>query len=69
MFSNGKRHGSGTITKKSVTEEIVIYTGDFENDHKSGNGTYTYENGDKYIGQWRNDHRNGFGTFITKNGH
>ena len=31
-------------------------------------GTYTWENGNKYIGDWQNNKRHGFGTFKFKDG-
>ena len=30
---------------------------------KSGKGTYTYTNGNKYYGDWKNDKKNGKGIF------
>lgn len=35
--------------------------GRFENDKKSGEGTKSYINGDRYEGQWLNDEQNGKG--------
>ena len=31
-------------------------------------GTYTWENGDKYVGEFRYDDRTGFGTYNFSNG-
>ena len=34
----------------------------------TGQGTYTYANGDKYIGEWKKHKYNGQGTYIYANG-
>ena len=39
------------------------YNGEWDNDMKSGKGTYTYTNGNEYYGDWRNDKKNGKGIF------
>ncbi len=42
------------------------YDGDYENDLKSGNGTYVYSNGDKYVGQWKEGKKHGRGVYRYK---
>lgn len=45
-----------------------VYTGDFKNGLKEGNGVYTYANGDKYTGEWKNNLQHGIGrTEYAKN--
>ncbi|MDA9807839.1 hypothetical protein N9B89_00440 [Flavobacteriales bacterium] len=34
----------------------------------TGKGTYSYEDGDKYIGEWKDGNKHGQGTFIWANG-
>ena len=43
------------------------YDGEWENDKKHGQGTYTWANGDKYDGAWEDDKRHGVGTFTWAN--
>lgn len=35
---------------------------------KQGQGTFTWNNGDKYTGQWMNDRRHGQGTYTWADG-
>ena len=48
----------------------MIYTGEWKNGLRHGNGTGTYPDGSNYTGNWKNDHANGFGIMIiyTSNG-
>ena len=39
------------------------YSGDWSQDKRSGFGTQTYENGDKYEGHWLNDKYHGHGCY------
>jgi len=41
-----------------------VISGDCQN----GNGTYLYDNGDKYEGDWRDGERNGHGKYTWPNG-
>ena len=38
------------------------------NNKKHGKGTFTWEDGDKYVGEWWNDKRHGKGTFTWEDG-
>jgi len=42
---------------------FIFPTGQWEEDFRSGKGTYTYANGDTYEGQWSNNLRHGNGTY------
>lgn len=44
------------------------YVGQWKDNEKSGQGTYTWPSGNKYVGQWHDDNRNGQGTFYYANG-
>ena len=39
-----------------------------EGGKETGQETYTYSNGDKYVGEWKNDKRNGQGTYTHNDG-
>lgn len=38
---------------------LIIFSGQWEDDKASGQGTLEYSNGDLYEGEWENDQRNG----------
>ena len=44
------------------------YVGEWKDDVRNGNGTFTDDNGRKYVGQWKNDKKHGDGTFTWANG-
>ena len=44
------------------------YIGEFENNKKNGQGSYVWNDGDKYTGSWRDGNRHGLGTHIYANG-
>jgi len=44
------------------------YEGHVKDDKKHGQGTLTFNSGDKYIGQWHNDKKQGQGTYIFVHG-
>jgi hypothetical protein len=46
----------------------LSYEGFFENDEKSGNGTYKWKSGEKYVGYFKNDVRSGIGTYYYSDG-
>jgi len=56
-WKNGLRNGFG----KQTNSYENIYEGEWLEDKKSGNGTFTWKDGSKYVGEWKNDLRNGFG--------
>jgi hypothetical protein len=45
------------------TWENGEYVGEWKNNDKHGQGTYTYADGDKYVGEYRDDKRTGKGTY------
>ena len=44
-----------------------IYVGEFKNNKRHGQGTYSWFEGGKYIGAWRDDKRHGLGICINEN--
>ena len=40
-----------------------IFDGNWEDNDKSGYGTYTYPNGDVYEGSWKDDQKHGVGSY------
>ncbi|MFC1826037.1 hypothetical protein ACFLYZ_01430 [Thermodesulfobacteriota bacterium] len=44
------------------------YEGHLKDGKKHGQGTLTFNSGDKYMGQWRNDKKHGQGTYIFADG-
>jgi hypothetical protein len=44
------------------------YVGEFRDDKRNGQGTYTWANGDKYAGEFKDDMRDGRGTSTFANG-
>ena len=45
-----------------------VYNGEWANDTKNGQGTYTFSNGDVYNGEWADDNKNGQGIMTYANG-
>jgi hypothetical protein len=45
-----------------------IYIGEWKNDEKHGQGTYTYLQGGKYIGGWKKDQKHGQGSLTLSDG-
>ena len=56
-------HGRGEYVSKSFK-----YEGDFNEGLKQGDGTYTWENGDRYQGHFANDRPDGKGRYQFANG-
>ena len=59
----------GTYTFASGSK----YVGEYRNDKKHGQGTYTWgppskNAGDKYVGEWRNGEKHGQGTYTYADG-
>ena len=49
-------------TGKMVFKDVGVYNGTYSNSLREGNGTFTWNNGDKYDGEWENDVRDGLQT-------
>ena len=44
------------------------YVGEFKDGKFSGQGTFSYKNGDKYVGEWKEDNVDGWGIYTHANG-
>lgn len=44
------------------------YWGQWKDDKREGEGTFVYDNNEKYVGSWKNDIRNGRGKYHLNNG-
>jgi hypothetical protein len=55
---------------KSVEENMDIgkYEGEIENGVPNGQGTGTYNNGNKFVGEWKDGRKNGQGSWSYSNG-
>jgi len=56
-------HGQGTYTSPQG-----VYTGSWVDGRKSGQGTMTWNNGDKYVGNWEDNKESGQGVKTFANG-
>ena len=56
-------YSQSKFNKKSKKEGCI--SGDCEN----GQGTYVYDNGEKYVGQWKDEGFHGQGTYTLPNGY
>jgi hypothetical protein len=66
-LEKGKKHGRGTLTV--VFDEYVSkYVGEFRNDRRNGQGTYTHHDGSVYTGQWKDDAESGQGRLTYDDG-
>ena len=54
--------------KKITKETLGEYIGEFKDDKKQGQGTFTWANGDQYIGEYKDDKYHGQGTSTYANG-
>ncbi len=43
--------------------DVGTYVGEFKENKRVGQGTFTWFDGDKYVGEWKGDKINGLGTF------
>lgn len=74
-YANDKRNGKENVTitlfdgsiysgkPKMVFSNGDTYTGDFQDDERTGNGIYTWSNNEKYEGQFVNGVLHGQGTY------
>ena len=44
------------------------YVGEFKDGNFSGQGAFTYKNGDKFVGEWKENNVDGWGTYSYANG-
>lgn len=80
QWQNDLRHGVGTYvvnlprwtdnlyTEFWMQQNTENYTGDFVNDHYSGQGTYRWQSGSKYTGGFFANEKHGYGTFYYETG-
>jgi hypothetical protein len=58
----------GQIVLAPTPLPMATYTlvsgGEFKDDKRNGQGTYTFANGDIYVGEYKDDKRNGQGTSL-----
>ncbi len=64
-FMNGKKNGFGV---QFYPGGAVRYKGDFQEDLRSGQGTYYFTNGDKYVGYFFENVPQGKGTYHYADG-
>eukprot|EP01086_Lenisia_limosa_P013595 TRINITY_DN4287_c0_g1_i1.p1 TRINITY_DN4287_c0_g1~~TRINITY_DN4287_c0_g1_i1.p1 ORF type:complete len:261 (-),score=35.88 TRINITY_DN4287_c0_g1_i1:60-842(-) len=74
-FVKGLKDGVGTLwvnTSRVPTKDVrklhLIYTGEWLEGVKHGQGEHYSTNGDKYSGEWINDKREGWGLSVEANG-
>ena len=63
--------GSGVYylgRKMDNTADEDTYDGEWKNEKRHGQGTYTSADGHKYVGEWRDDLPHGHGTYTFANG-
>lgn len=63
--SDGKKHGYGIYT---FLNGLMRYSGQWENNYMSGNGSMWWHDGHRYTGGWKNSKRSGYGVMIWSNG-
>ena len=52
----------------AIFPETEKYVGEWKDNKRHGQGTYTYADGDKYAGEYKDDKRHGQGTYTYVNG-
>ena len=69
-FDGGYSDSEGRAQGKWISEfnNGGKHVGEWKDNEKHGEGTYTYPSGAKYIGEYRKDRRHGQGTFTYENG-
>uniref|UniRef100_A0A1I8P7L3 MORN repeat-containing protein 3 n=1 Tax=Stomoxys calcitrans TaxID=35570 RepID=A0A1I8P7L3_STOCA len=69
QWQRGKRHGWGMMRRRLPNGNMVrIYSGQWLDDMKSGEGKQFYDDGDIYYGYWLNNRRHGLGIHWYNNG-
>ena len=68
--------GCKSVLKETILEEPVkiispngdVYSGEFKNGKKHGQGTFISPNGNKYVGEYKDGEKDGKGTFTWSDG-
>jgi hypothetical protein len=71
QWAHNLRHGHGTLWAVASTpgeKYRRVFTGQWEDDRKAGQGSYFYKNGHRYDGSWLNDQRHGDGRMLYATG-
>ena len=55
-------------TQGSLAYPDGTYVGEFKDDKRTGQGTFSFANGNNYVGEFRDDRANGQGTYSWANG-
>ena len=62
------KNGQGTLLMEQIQNGQDKYVGEFKNDKRNGQGTYTFANGRKEVGEFKNDALNGYAITYFANG-
>ena len=62
------KHGQGKWKKRANAPSCNTYEGQYQNDKKSGLGTFTWESGNQYKGCYKDDERHGYGEMYWTDG-
>ena len=62
------KNGKGKWRKKANAQSCNQYEGEYQNDKKSGIGTFTWESGNQYKGCYKEDERHGYGEMYWTDG-
>lgn len=60
---NGDRHGNDSTL---IWKSGAVYTGDYENNLRNGEGKMTFSSGNVYDGSWKAGKENGYGVYTWK---
>ncbi len=64
-LKNNKKNGFGELYNQN---HKLYYSGNFVDGEKSGQGTYFFDDGEKYVGEFKSDKMTGYGSYFDKDG-
>jgi hypothetical protein len=67
-FKNGLPNGQGNSTWSKGEYADDQYFGEWKDYWRTGQGTYIWAGGEKYVGEWKNDMQHGQGTYTWPDG-